>query len=88
MQETKKLDGDSQKKLTFPKTSSERSLENSEIVNSKNSFFCYSDVCTKIKNKPNQKQNKNLDLTQIFCESDRIEIFVKKSKSQPFKNLL
>ena len=35
MHQTKKLEGDSQKKLTIPETSSERPLEHSEIANSK-----------------------------------------------------
>ena len=61
MHHTKELEGDSQKKLTVPETSSERPLELSEIANSKISIFCYSDVHTKNKNNPNQKQNEDLD---------------------------
>ena len=57
MHQTKELEGDSQKKLTVPETSSERPLEHSEIANSKNSFFCFSDVHTKTIN-PNQNQDK------------------------------
>ena len=38
MHQTKKLEGDSQKKLTIPETSSERPLEHSEIANSKKKF--------------------------------------------------
>ena len=34
-----KLEGASKKELTIQETSSERSFENSEIANSKNSFF-------------------------------------------------
>ena len=58
MQETKELEGDSQKKLAVPETSSERSLENSEIANNKNTFFCYSNVHTNNKNNPNPKKPK------------------------------
>ena len=70
MHQTKELEGNSQKKLTIPETSSEEPLEHSEITNSKNSFFCYSDVHTKIKNNPNQKQNENLDPALDFHKSD------------------
>ena len=35
MHQTKELEGDPQKKLTVPETSSERPLEHSEIANSK-----------------------------------------------------
>ena len=52
--------------MTIPETSSEKPLEHSEIDNSKNSFFCYSDVCTKNKNYPNQNQNENWTIHLIF----------------------
>ena len=55
MHQTKELEGDSQKKLNVPETSSERTLEHSEKVNSKNSFFCYSDVHTKNKKQSQPK---------------------------------
>ena len=55
--------------MTIPETSSEEPLEHSEIANSKNSFFCYSDVHTKIKNNPNQKRNENLDKSDTESEN-------------------
>ena len=47
MHQTKELEGNSQKKLTIPETSSEEPLEHSEIANSNNLSYCYSDVHTK-----------------------------------------
>ena len=55
MHQTKELEGDSQKKLTIPETSSEKPLEDSDIANSKNSLFCYSDVHTKNKKQSQPK---------------------------------
>ena len=61
MHQTKELEGNSLKKrFTIPETSSEEPLEHSEIANSKNSFFSYSDICTKNKNNPNQNQNEDM----------------------------
>ena len=58
MQETKELEGDLQKKLTVPDTSSERSLENSEIANSKNSFFVTLMSVPKMKTIPTKTKQK------------------------------
>ena len=80
------LEGNSKKKLPIPETSSEKPVEHSEIANNKNSFSCYSDVHTKNKNNPNQKQNEKLDPTLNSCESIlNLKFFVRKSKIQPFK---
>ena len=56
--------------MTIPETSSEEPLEHSEIANSKNSFFSYSDIHTNNINNPNQNQNEDLDPTLDFHESD------------------
>ena len=72
MHQTKELEGNSQKKdLTIPGTSSKEPLEHSEIANSKNSFFSYSDIHIKNKNNPNQNQNEDMDPTLDFHESDK-----------------
>ena len=68
--------------MTIPETSSEESLEHSEIANSKNSFFCYSDVHTKNKDNPNQNQNENLTPTLDFHKFDsESENFCKEIKN-------
>ena len=52
MQQTKELEGDSQKKLTVPDTSSERSLENSEIAH----FFVTLMSIPKVKTNPTKNK--------------------------------
>ena len=87
MHHTKELEGNSKKnRLTIPETSREEPLEHSEIAKSKNSFFCYSDICTKNNNNPNQNQNENLDPTLDFHESDKeSENFCQEIKNETFQ---
>ena len=83
MHHTKDLEGNSKdKRLTIPETSSEETLENSEIANRKNSFSCYSDIHNKNKNNHNQNRNINLDPTLDFYESDKAS----ENFCQEFKN--
>ena len=57
--------------MAVPEISSEISYEHSEIVNSKNFFFCYSDVHAKNICNPNQEPNKVMDLKLDYPEPDK-----------------
>ena len=79
MHQIKEQERNSQKKLTIPETSSERPLEYSEIANSKNYCFCYSDVHTKNK-------MKNWMLYLIFMNLiQNQKLCIRKSKNTIFR---
>ena len=63
MYQNMELEGNSQKKMSIPETSSEKPLEHSEIANNKTSFSCYPDIHTKNKKAiPTKNKTKNWTL--------------------------